>query len=131
MKTRQSETTITPFDSRRIRPCACVADTKRHIRKFLTQTLEELGFVSCDCAGIEEFDAVLDAQSPDLVVLGYGIEAMTMLNALTERAFEGEVLVLGPRESSMMAAVQQFGERHGVSMLPLLTTPYGSDRTFD
>ena len=127
MKTRQSETTIIPFGSRRTRPCACVADTKRHIRQFLTQTLEELGFVSCDCAGIEEFGAVLDAQSPDLVVLGYGIEAMTMLNALIERAFQGEVLVLGPRESSMMAAVQEFGERHGVSMLPLLTTPYGSE----
>src|SRR3954453_10356348 len=104
MKSRQSDATIIPFGSRRLRPCACLADTKPHIRTFLAQTFGELGFVSVECARADDLDAIVIAQSPDLVVIGYGIEAITMLDALAERAFDGEVLVLGPRESSMVAA---------------------------
>jgi DNA-binding response OmpR family regulator len=104
-----------------------LADTKPHIRTFLAQTFGELGFVSVECARADDLDAIVIAQSPDLVVIGYGIEAITMLDALAERAFDGEVLVLGPRESSMVAAVQKFGEDHGISMLPPLATPFGSE----
>jgi DNA-binding response OmpR family regulator len=95
MRSRQSEATLVPFGSQRIRPCACLADTKPHIRKFLAQTFEELGFASFDCGRAEELAAILDTQAPDLVVIGYGIEAITTLNALAEKAYDGEVVSAG------------------------------------
>ena len=58
------------FGQRKVRPRACTSDGKRHIRTFLTETLEELGFVTCECAGVGELGAVLDARPPDLLVLG-------------------------------------------------------------
>src|SRR5450759_1063452 len=106
-----------------------LADGKQHIRKFLGEALEELGFIICECTQVGELSAVLDAQAPDLVIVGLsagGIEAAAMLEALVARAFDGKVLLLGPRDSLMVAAVQELGEQLGIAMLPTLATPFDS-----
>jgi EAL domain-containing protein (putative c-di-GMP-specific phosphodiesterase class I) len=116
------------FGRRRVRPCACVIDRKQHIRTFLCDALEELGFITRECAHFGELDTVLKPQ-PDLIVLGLscgGEEAAKILDALSAKEFEGKVLVLGPRASRMLVAVQEFGEQLGLAMLPFLTTPFGS-----
>jgi hypothetical protein len=33
---------------RKVVPCVCIVDGKRHIRKFLEAALEELGFATCE-----------------------------------------------------------------------------------
>jgi len=43
---------------------------KRHIRKFLEEALEELGFSVCECTQVGELSAVLDGQAPNLVIAG-------------------------------------------------------------
>jgi EAL domain-containing protein (putative c-di-GMP-specific phosphodiesterase class I) len=116
------------FGHRRVRPCVCVIDGKQHIRTFLCDALEELGFITRECAHFGQLDTVLEPQ-PDLIVLGLscgGEEAAKILDALSAREFEGKVLVLGPRASRMVTAVQEFGEQLGLAMLPFLTTPFGS-----
>jgi EAL domain-containing protein (putative c-di-GMP-specific phosphodiesterase class I) len=116
------------FGHRRVRPCVCVIDRKQHIRTFLCDALEELGFITRECAHFGELDTVLKPQ-PDLIVLGLscgGEEAAKILDALSAKEFEGKVLVLGPRASRMLVAVQEFGEQLGLAMLPFLTTPFGS-----
>jgi len=116
------------FGHRRVRPCVCVIDGKQHIRTFLCDALEELGFITRECAHFGELDTVLEPQ-PDLIVLGLscgGEEATKILDALRAKEFEGKVLVLGPRASRMLVAVQEFGEQLGLAMLPFLTTPFGS-----
>ncbi len=121
---------LATFGRRKIRPRVCVADGKQHIRTFLGEALEELGFITCECTQIGELSAVLDAQLPDLVVVGLsagGIEAAAMLKALAARAFDGKVLLLGPRDSPVVAAVQELGEQLGIAMLPTLATPFGSE----
>src|SRR5262249_57468435 len=40
------------------------------------------------------------------------------------KEFDGKVLVLGPRVSPMVRAVQEVGEKLGLTMLRLLTTPF-------
>ena len=50
-----------------------------------------------------------------------------MLKALAARAFDGNVLRLGPRDSSVMAALQELGEQLGIAMLPTLATPFGTE----
>ena len=115
------------FGRRKIAPRVCVADSKPHNQKFLGEALEELGFIVCKCTDFGELSTALDSQAPDLVVVGLsvsGVEAAAMLEALAAKAFEGKVLLLGPRDLLMVKAVQQLGERLGIAMLPTLTTPF-------
>jgi EAL domain-containing protein (putative c-di-GMP-specific phosphodiesterase class I) len=118
------------FGRRKVRPRVCIADGKQHIRKFLGEALEEIGFITCECTQVGELDAALDAQLSDLVVVGLssgGVEAAAILKALAARAYSGEVLLLGPRSSSVVAAVQELGEELNLAMLPALATPFGTE----
>lgn len=86
------------FGRRKVRPRVCIADGKRHIRVFLREALEELGFTTCECAQLSQLDAVLDVQPPDLVLLGLsadGVEAGETLKTLAAREFDGKILLLG------------------------------------
>src|SRR5262245_20299170 len=122
------------FGRRKVAPRACVADRKPHIRTFLSEVLEELGFVTCECVQASHLGAVLDEHLPDLVLLGLsagGLEAGDMLNELAAKEFAGKVLVLGPEESSTVAVVRELGEALGIAMLPTLVTPFGADHLRD
>jgi EAL domain-containing protein (putative c-di-GMP-specific phosphodiesterase class I) len=91
--------------------------------------LEDLGFVTSECAKDEDLGAVLETQFPDLIVLGLsadGIEAGKTLEILVRAEFCGKVLALGARESIIVKAVQQVGEEYGLAMLPSLTTPFSA-----
>jgi EAL domain-containing protein (putative c-di-GMP-specific phosphodiesterase class I)/CheY-like chemotaxis protein len=130
--TRQmfEEKPATTFGRRKVTPRACVADSKKHLRAFLTDVLEDLGFVTCECARADELGMILETQLPDLVVLGLsvdGIEAGRILENLVRGNFGGQVLVIGARASVMVKAVQQVGEEYGIAMLPPLTTPFAAE----
>jgi DNA-binding response OmpR family regulator len=117
------------FGRRKVTPRACIADSKRHLRAFLTDVLEDLGFVTGECAKADELGTILDTQVPDLIVLGLsvdGIEAGKILEILVHRQFGGKVLAIGPRESIIVKAVRQVGEENGLAMLPPLTTPFAA-----
>jgi EAL domain-containing protein (putative c-di-GMP-specific phosphodiesterase class I)/CheY-like chemotaxis protein len=119
----------TTFGRRKVTPRACVADSKKHLRAFLTEVLEDLGFVTCECAKADELGMILETQLPDLVVLGLsvdGMEAGRILETLVRREFAGKVLGIGARESIIVRAVQQVGEEYGLAMLPPLTTPFAA-----
>jgi EAL domain-containing protein (putative c-di-GMP-specific phosphodiesterase class I) len=119
----------TTFGRRKVTPRACVADSKKHLRAFLTDILEDLGFVASDCAKADELGVILDTQLPDIVILGLsvdGIEAGKILEVLVRRQFGGKVLAIGARESIIVKAVQQVGEEYGLAMLPPLTTPFAA-----
>src|ERR1700680_1734670 len=73
---------LTTFGRRKVTPRVCVADSKQHIRTFLGEALEELGFITCECTQVSNLGALVDAQLPDLLVLGLssgGIAAGEML----------------------------------------------------
>jgi EAL domain-containing protein (putative c-di-GMP-specific phosphodiesterase class I)/CheY-like chemotaxis protein len=117
------------FGRRKVIPRACIVDSKKHLRAFLTEVLEDLGFVASECAKDDELGVMLETQPPDLIVLGVsvgGIEAGKILEILVRREFCGKVLVIGARESIIIKAVQQVGEEYGIAMLPPLTTPFAA-----
>jgi EAL domain-containing protein (putative c-di-GMP-specific phosphodiesterase class I) len=117
------------FGRRRVRPCACVIDRKQHIRTFLCDTLEELGFITCECGQLDELNTALNAHCPDLIVLGVsagGQECGAILKALAAKQFAGNLLLLGARASRVLESVHQLGEKLGLAMLPALPTPFGS-----
>src|SRR5262245_39071230 len=118
---------LAAFPQRSAMPSVCVADARQQIRTFLAETLEDLGCVTCECVHVVELSAELGARPPDLVVIGSsagGIEACEMVELLAAKEFGGKVLVLGPRASPMVAAIQELGAELGLAMLPLLPTPF-------
>ncbi|HEY0329978.1 MAG TPA: EAL domain-containing response regulator [Rhodopseudomonas sp.] len=120
---------LATFGRRKVAPRVCIADSKKHLRTFLADALEDLGFITGECAKAEEFAAALDQHQPDLVVLGSslnGIQAGRMIEILAQRGFAGHVLAICPRESITATAIQQMGREHGLLMLPPLSTPFSA-----
>ena len=118
------------FGRRKVTPRVCIADAKQHVRTFLSETFEEFGFVTCECAQASELAAVLEQELPDLVVIGLsagGVEAGEIVKRLAATQFDGKVLLLGPADSLVVAAVRELGEQLGVAMLPALATPFRSE----
>jgi EAL domain-containing protein (putative c-di-GMP-specific phosphodiesterase class I) len=130
---------VTPEDAIKIaairrRTDVCVLDAQQQMRTVVAGTLEELGFVTCECAHLAELPAVLVSRLPDVVVIGSsagGIEACEIMELLAADDFDGHVLVLGSRASPMVAAVREFGKRLGLRMLPLLATPFSREDVRD
>lgn len=123
----EDSTAVATFGRRKVVPRACVADSKPHIRNFLREALEELGFITCECEQTDNLSAVVLDQHPDLFVLGLsggGITANEMLEMLDRMKFGGKVLVFGPHASPMVMAILAIGEELGLEMLPLLPTPF-------
>ena len=82
---RGVERRLATFGRRKVTPRACVADSKKHLRAFLREVLEDLGFVTSECARVEELGAILESDFPDLILLGIatdGIEPARFLEAL-------------------------------------------------
>ena len=52
----------THFGHRRLTPRACVVDSKKHLRLFLSDALEDLGFVTSECGQRRRTGGVLDEQ---------------------------------------------------------------------
>ncbi len=118
------------FGRRKMMPRACVADSKRHLRAFMSEVLEDLGFVTSECGSADELRAVLAGELPDLILLGIaadGIEPGRFLEILVREAFDGKVLAVGARDSIIVKAVRQVGEEYGLAMLPPLTTPFAAE----
>lgn len=117
------------FGRRKVACRACVVEGKPHVRRFLCEALEEIGFITCECANVTALDAVLDEPlGVDLVVIGSanGVQAATVIEALAAKVFDGKVLLLGPRNSSSVAAVRHLGMQRRLEMLPPLVTPFDS-----
>ncbi len=116
------------FGKRKVAPRACVVDSKHHLQTFLGEALEELGFIVCRPTSAEGLAQALTAHYPDVLILGLsagGMEGARTLEVASANRFDGKVLLLGPAASPMVTAVQRHGETLGLTMLPVLNTPFG------
>jgi EAL domain-containing protein (putative c-di-GMP-specific phosphodiesterase class I) len=117
---------VLPFGRRHVVPRICVVENKPHVRSFLAQAFEDLGFVTCDCPRAE-VPRVLAEFVPDLIVVGPLTtegELALFLRSLTQDGFAGRVMLFGGRSSLTLPAAQEFGEQLGLAMLPPLGTPF-------
>jgi EAL domain-containing protein (putative c-di-GMP-specific phosphodiesterase class I) len=130
---------VTPEDAIKIaairrKTHVCVLEAQQQMRTYLADALEELGFVTCECAHLAELPLVLASRLPDIVVIGSsagGIEACEIVELLAADDFDGQVLVLGSRVSPMVAAVRELGKGLGLRILPLLATPFSREDVLD
>ncbi|ABE63699.1 response regulator receiver (CheY-like) modulated diguanylate phosphodiesterase (EAL domain) [Nitrobacter hamburgensis X14] len=120
----------TPFGKRRIKPRACIVESKHHVRSLLSETLEEQGFIPHACATLDDLDASLRSDFPDLVVISFsmnGLPVPDILNLLAVRACAATVLLIGPPDAPAVRAARELGEKLALDLLPMLPTPF-SDR---
>jgi EAL domain-containing protein (putative c-di-GMP-specific phosphodiesterase class I)/CheY-like chemotaxis protein len=120
----------TPFGKRRIKPRACIVESKHHVRSMLSEAFEEQGFIPHACATLDDLDISLRSDFPDLIVISFsmnGLAATDILNLLAIRAFGGMVLLIGPPDAPAIRGAREFGEKLALDLLPMLPTPF-SDR---
>src|SRR6185437_15902752 len=89
----------TPFGKRKLKPRACIVESKQHVQSLLCDTLEEQGFIPHACTTLDELEISLRAEFPDLVVISFsmnGIPVQDILHLLAARACAGNVLLIGP-----------------------------------
>ena len=130
----EDATLAASFGRRKVVPRVCVVDGKLHIRDFLREALEEIGFIAHACDDERGLSHAVAEQQSDLVVLGLssgGIAANAHIELLHEIGFQGRVLVFGPPASPMVTAIHAIGRDLGLIMLPLLPTPFGDRDLYD
>jgi EAL domain-containing protein (putative c-di-GMP-specific phosphodiesterase class I) len=117
---------IIQFGRRPIPPRACVVENRTHVRMFLTDMLDELGFIARE-ADTTDIRTVLREFRPDLIVLGplgTGLEVQALLRTLQAQTYGGTVMLFGGRSSEALISSHEFGEQAGLTMLPPLGTPF-------
>lgn len=118
------------FGQRTLSPRVCIADNKPHIRTFLADALEDLGFITFECARASELRELLSSQTLNLVVLGLsagGIEAGKVLETLASARFHGKVLPVAVPDSILSFATRQMARELGIATLPTLPTPFSAE----
>ncbi|BAP81940.1 MULTISPECIES: response regulator [Bradyrhizobium] len=115
------------FGHRKLTSRACIADSKKHLRTFLAEALEDLGFITSECSQALELETVLDAERPDLLVLSVSVDSIEVSKipeTLVRKDYGGKVLVIGQPDSIIVKAVRQIGDEYGIVILPALSTPF-------
>ena len=117
---------VIQFGRRPIPPRACIVENKTHVRMFLAEMLDELGFIACEADTLDIRGMLRDFR-PDLIVVGPlngGGEVRTLLCALQSQIYGGKVMLFGGRSSAALMRTHEFGEQAGLGMLPPLGTPF-------
>jgi EAL domain-containing protein (putative c-di-GMP-specific phosphodiesterase class I)/CheY-like chemotaxis protein len=118
------------FGRRRVIPNVCIVDDKQHIRTFLAEAFEELGFLVAALGSTRELGETLNTRHADLIVLGLsagGVGARHILQDLAARSFTGDILAIGQAGSPIVAAIEHLAGELGLTMLPTLATPFSTD----
>jgi len=117
---------VVRFGRRPIPPRACVVENRPHVRMFLAEMLDGLGFIARE-ADTLDLRAMLRDFRPDLLVLGpleAELEVRSVLRTLQAQSYPGAVMLFGGRSSETLINGHEFGERTGLTMLPPLGTPF-------
>jgi len=117
------------FGLRRVAPRVTIVDRKPYVRTFLAETFEELGFIPECCSKARDLFPALSAVEPDLVVIVVSDDAeatLDVLKVLATALFRGRIMLIGSQSATATTCTQDHGEQLGLTMLPLLPTPFRS-----
>jgi DNA-binding response OmpR family regulator len=97
----QQDCEIIQFGRRPVPPRACVVENRIHVRMFLADMLDEMGFIARE-ADTTDIRATLRDFRPDVIILGpldVGLEVQAVLRSLQAQAYGGAVMLFGGRSS--------------------------------
>src|SRR5262245_62643467 len=117
---------VVPFGRRPIPPRACVLENKTHVRTFLADMFDELGFIAREAVTAEARSSCRDFRA-DLSLLGPldgGPEVRSVMETLRAQGYGAKVMLFGGRSSAALIRNYEFGEAAGLAMLPPLGTPF-------
>ncbi len=112
---------------RRAVPRACVLDDKPHVRTFISDMLDELGFFTVAAPQALDVRTMLETTHPSLVVVSVpdaSSAAPGVLIRLAAEGYRGNVMLFGGRASSALMSAHELGEKLRLAMLPPLGTPF-------
>lgn len=117
---------LAEFGRRRVKPTAIIVDDKRHVREFVREALEDIGFVATDGDGSRLADLAA-GRKIDLVMLGLsagGVASSVALESLRTFGFDGRIMMFAPADMPMVDALLDLGQHLELNMLPPLPTPF-------
>jgi EAL domain-containing protein (putative c-di-GMP-specific phosphodiesterase class I) len=120
--------TAPPVASRRpVTPHVCFVTPKPCIRTFLATAFSEFGFATHESSGGEL--SLPAASPPDLVVIMPSPEdsGIAPLSTLAAAKFDGMVMLINGGGSGAIDTAHRHGEQLGLSMLPVLPTPFRAE----
>jgi hypothetical protein len=106
---------VVPFGRRPIPPRACVLENKTHVRTFLAEMLDELGFIAREAMTVDIRTMLRDFR-PDLIVLGPldgGPEVRSVMQTLRAQSCGAKLMLFGGRSSAELIRNFEFGEAAG------------------
>lgn len=110
------------------KPHALVFDTDAPSARSLATILTGSGVTADIHADGASFAAAFAAAPPALVfvdVAGQGDEAIDALVTMSERGYGGGVQLMGAGTMAVIEVVKRMGQRHALTMLPILKKPLG------
>src|SRR6478735_7471439 len=120
---------VVPFGRRPVPPRACVLENKMHVRTFLADMLDELGFIARE-AMTADIRTMLRDFRPDLIVLGPidgGPEVRAVMQTLRAQGYGGKIMLFGGRSSAALIRNYEFGETAGLAIQPAPPLPVDVD----
>jgi EAL domain-containing protein (putative c-di-GMP-specific phosphodiesterase class I) len=117
---------VVPFGRRPIPPRACVVENRPHVRTFLAEMLDGLGFITREAATADIRTMLCDFR-PDLIVLGPldgGPKVRSVMQTLRAQGAAAKIMLFGGRSSAALIRNYEFGETAQLAMLPPLGTPF-------
>ena len=116
------------FKPRHVVPRACVLDDKPHIRTFISDMLDELGFATETAPQALDIRTLLQTTNPSVIVVSVSAEtdsrALQVLMSLAAEGYRGNVMLFGGRASDALVSAQSLGEKLRLAMLAPLCTPF-------
>lgn len=112
-------------------PTAFVVDDEPQIRAFVSNVLTTAGFRALQYSSSGEVDAALFDILPQVIVLDLSLgdsDAIEVLRILSDRRFQGDVLLISGHDDTTMTEVLRIGQRRGVNMLEPLHKPFRVDQ---
>jgi EAL domain-containing protein (putative c-di-GMP-specific phosphodiesterase class I)/ActR/RegA family two-component response regulator len=106
---------------------AYVLDDETAVASLVCQILTANGFVPYQFSTPMPFLAEVKAAPPELVVLDLALgdsDAIDVIRHLEVLKYKGKALLMSGRDESVLAEIEQFGQRHGLAMLPSLKKPF-------
>ena len=96
---------VIPFGRRPIPPRACVVENKTHVRTFIAEMLDELGFIAREAVTLDIRTMLRDFR-PDLIVLGPlngGPEVRSVMQTLRAQGYGAKIMLFGGRSSAALS----------------------------